>query len=120
MDPERIKKLLSTKDIDINERNHRGITALHEAAIDGNVACLRVLVEYGADINTTDHEGFNALDYAVRGGDFETASFLIHNGACESRIRNGLIGFKSWNNFLKKYISIYLLLVFSASYNLIL
>ena len=93
-DIERVRKLLSTnKDIDVNASNARGITALHEAAIDGNCAMLKLLVEFGGDINMNDNEGYNALDYAVCGGDFECASFLLNSGANETRVRNGLIGF---------------------------
>ena len=93
-DIERVRKLLTTnKDININATNIRGITALHEAAIDGNCPMLKLLIEFGADINVEDNEGYNALDYAVCGGDFECASHLVNSGASEARVRNGLIGF---------------------------
>lgn len=89
-DIERVKRILSGDDININDANDRGITVLHEAAIDGNCACVKLLVDKGADLNQTDNEGFNALDYAVGGGDFECASYLINHGASEHKIRNGL------------------------------
>lgn len=89
-DWEHVQRILRSDDVNINYANDRGITALHEAAIDCSCACVKTLVDNGADLNQTDNEGFTALDYAVCGGDFECAALLIRHGASEHRIRDGL------------------------------
>ena len=71
-----------------------GITALHEAAIDGNFVCMKILLTHGAEVNGCDCEGFTALDYAVFGGNFDCAAYLIEKGAKEDRIRDGQISNK--------------------------
>ena len=90
-DTERVIELASQHDTNINGANQKGITSLHEAAIDGNFVCLKILVSHGADVNRTDYEGFTPLDYAVFGGNFECASYLIEKGAGVDRIRDGQI-----------------------------
>ena len=88
---ERVIEILSKPDTDINEANENGITSLHEAAIDGNFICMKVLVIHGADIDKLDCEGFSSLDYAVFGGNYECAAYLIEKGAVVDRIRDGQI-----------------------------
>ncbi|MDO5046300.1 ankyrin repeat domain-containing protein [Campylobacter sp.] len=46
---------------------HTSRTVLMEAALNGDVEILELLVENGADINAIDDAGFNALDYARMG-----------------------------------------------------
>ena len=90
-DTERVIELVANENTDINGTNCRGITSLHEASIDGNFVCVKILVSYGADIDLQDCEGFTPLDYAVFGGNFECAAYLIDKGAVVDRIRDGQI-----------------------------
>jgi len=47
-----IEKILnSAEGIDINYANSDGLTALHQASIDGNVKMVKYLIDHGADIN---------------------------------------------------------------------
>ena len=52
-DYEEIEKILTSADldIDINYCNSDGLTALHQASIDGNVKMVKYLLDHGADIN---------------------------------------------------------------------
>ena len=51
-DYEEIEKILnSAEGIDINYANSDGLTALHQASIDGNVKMVKYLLDHGADIN---------------------------------------------------------------------
>lgn len=97
-DTKRVIELVSCGMININAADQRGITALHEAAIDGNLVCANILVTHGAHINEKDIEGYTPLDYAVFAGNFECASYLIEKGAREDRIRDGQIVCKQITN----------------------
>lgn len=90
-DTRRVLDIINEGLLNINAVDQRGITALHEAAIDGNLVCLDILVSNGAHINENDLEGYTPLDYAVFAGNFECASYLIEKGAREDRIRDGQI-----------------------------
>ena len=87
----KVVELLSNEQTDVNGCGANGITALHEAAIDGNLECMRILVTNGASVDACDCEGFTPLDYATFGGNFECAAFLIEKGATEDRIKDGQI-----------------------------
>ncbi len=57
-------------------------TALHWAAITGNVDAARILIEAGADLNTHARaDGTTALHVAAQGGSVEVATLLIEAGA---------------------------------------
>ena len=94
-DQKKLLELINSKTVDINETSPKGITALHEAAIDGNLACLQILVENGADISKADNEGYTSLDYAVLGGHFDCAAFLVSKGSNTDHIKNGNPYFRS-------------------------
>ena len=90
-DTGRVIEIVSRPNTNIDGTSDKGITALHEAAIDGNLTCVKLLANHGANINKCDCEGFTPLDYAVFGGNFECAAYLIEKGAKEDRIRDGQI-----------------------------
>lgn len=52
-----------------------------DAAMRGDKAAVRSLLERRADVNRPQTDGTTALDWAVRGDDFETAELLIRSGA---------------------------------------
>ena len=93
VDIDRVIELLANQHLEINGAGQNGITALHEAAVDGNINIMKALVDHGAKINVYDSEGFTPLDYAVFGGNFECASYLIENGAKDDRVRDGQISY---------------------------
>ncbi len=58
-----------------------GHTALHHAAIDGNVIATKLLLENGANPHLTDYTGQTALHYATAGGHQEIQQLLLDYGA---------------------------------------
>ena len=53
-DYEEIERILALRDKNIiNYANSDGLTALHQASIDGNIKMIKYLIEQGADINVT-------------------------------------------------------------------
>ena len=66
---------------DINGGDIQGITALHVAAQQNDVAALRVLLAAGAIVNLPDKRGNTALHYAAGFGSAEAAQLLLEAGA---------------------------------------
>lgn len=76
-----IDRLLSLGlDIDAQDQNGEGRTALIWAAETGNADTLRHLLEKGADPHLSDEEGFTALDTAVGEGHTELVRLLLDAG----------------------------------------
>lgn len=66
---------------DINAKDPRtGLTLLHEAASEGNVARLQTLHEVGADMNMQNNQGATALHMASRVGHIKAAQKLVDLG----------------------------------------
>lgn len=80
-DVEEIKDVLSTAGLDINRMSPAGLTALHQAAMDGNVECAQTLLLNGGDVNVTDCEGCTPLHTAAICGHTEFVHFLLAAGA---------------------------------------
>ena len=89
-DINRVRQILETQPLNVNDRDEKGITAMHEAAICGQCETIKLLIRYNAQINKEDNEGFTSVDYAVFGGHFDCAKFLIDKGASVTNIRNGV------------------------------
>uniref|UniRef100_A0A0N4ZX42 Osteoclast-stimulating factor 1 n=1 Tax=Parastrongyloides trichosuri TaxID=131310 RepID=A0A0N4ZX42_PARTI len=68
-----VKLLLSLKNIDINNKNKMGDTALHAAAWKGRGEIVELLVEAGADVNLKNDDKNKPVDLAK---DIEIAAFL--------------------------------------------
>uniref|UniRef100_A0A8C5FYR4 cGMP-dependent protein kinase interacting domain-containing protein n=1 Tax=Gouania willdenowi TaxID=441366 RepID=A0A8C5FYR4_GOUWI len=65
----------------INCANADGITALHQACIDGSMEIVSFLWDHGANINQVDNEGWTPLHVAASCGYPEIADFLLQHGA---------------------------------------
>ncbi|CAH1799232.1 unnamed protein product [Owenia fusiformis] len=78
-DTDEVKALLS-RGADINTANVDGLTALHQACIDDNIAIVEFLVENGADINVCDNEGWTPLHATASCGFLDIAEYLIKGG----------------------------------------
>jgi len=61
---------------DPDAAQNAGITALHAAAMTGNVAIADALLDAGADVTLADDEGTTPAAYARRGGHDELARRL--------------------------------------------
>lgn len=60
------------------------VSDVADAAMRGNKAALRSLLQKKADVNATQTDGTTALHWAVRSDDLETAELLIRAGASVS------------------------------------
>ncbi|XP_029948946.1 protein phosphatase 1 regulatory subunit 12C isoform X2 [Salarias fasciatus] len=70
----------------INCSNADGITALHQACIDGSMDIVAFLWEHGASVNQVDNEGWTPLHVAASCGYPEIADFLLQKGASISAV----------------------------------
>ena len=70
-----------SKDLDINETNHAGLTPLHYSVLSNNLDGVKMLLGYGADVNIADCHGFTPLHTAAACGYMQMASYLIIFGA---------------------------------------
>ena len=61
----------------VDSRNETGITPLMNAAMNGNVQAVELLIKRGADPSLTDDSGSNSLHFAAAGGDTDII-YLIH------------------------------------------
>lgn len=72
--------LLSNYEIDINQSNQEGSTALHEAVICEKLELVKILLENGAKIQA-NHGGNTPLHYAANRDYTEITALLIDEGA---------------------------------------
>lgn len=54
----------------------KGLTVMHDAARDGHVDMLEILVQYGADVNARDNDGNLPLHLAEYDGHINAVEFL--------------------------------------------
>lgn len=72
---------LLKRNLDPNESDQDGRTALHIAASKGNEQCVKLLLEYGADPNARDSEGKVPLWEAVYAEHDTVVQLLVKGGA---------------------------------------
>ncbi|CAJ1053082.1 protein phosphatase 1 regulatory subunit 12C isoform X2 [Xyrichtys novacula] len=70
----------------VNCSNADGITALHQACIDGSMEMVFFLLEHGAKANQVDSEGWTPLHVAASCGYPDIAEFLLQQGASLSAV----------------------------------
>jgi ankyrin repeat protein len=64
---------------------------LYRAVDDGNIECVRKILEAGADVNEADSSGFTALHVAARNGNLEVVELLVeHKANVNARLDRGL------------------------------
>lgn len=61
--------------------NKREFSILMDAAMEGNLELITMLLEHGANINTTDNTGKSALHYSCIEGHLKVTELLISKGA---------------------------------------
>ena len=80
-DMDKLQKLIA-EGAPIDEKDDEGYTALHYAAMWGDLEATKWLIENGADVNTTDAWGSTPLMNAVYNeAGVETVELLLENGA---------------------------------------
>ncbi|XP_026789107.3 protein phosphatase 1 regulatory subunit 12C [Pangasianodon hypophthalmus] len=70
----------------VNCSNADGITALHQACIDGSIEVVAFLLSRGANVNQVDNEGWTPLHVAASCGNIEIAEYLLQQGASLSSV----------------------------------
>ena len=89
-----IAELLIKRGADVNQKNcfdnsmAGNQTALHSAALSGNLGFVEFLLEKGASINVRDNAGATPLHYGVSSGNPQVVALLIAKGA-DPNIRDG-------------------------------
>ncbi len=63
------------------ENKEKSTKSLHQAAFDGDIDQVKLLVSKGADVNAKDMTGYTPLFYAVQSGQKKAAELLIGGGA---------------------------------------
>ena len=89
-DIELAQRLLLKDPSAINKLSLEGTAPIHEAAINGDVDCMRLLIKYGACLEVKDKHNRTALEYAVLVGNFDCAALLLNYGANDEKIRDGV------------------------------
>jgi Zn-dependent protease with chaperone function len=80
-DMDKLQQLIA-EGASIDEEDDEGYTALHYAAMWGDLEATKWLIENGADVNTTDNWGSTPIMNAVyNGAGVETVKLLLENGA---------------------------------------
>jgi len=69
-------KVLIAHGADVNARQAEGVTALQEAASNGDTVSIRLLLAAGADPSSAIPDGRTALDFALAGNHSEAARLL--------------------------------------------
>ena len=68
-------------EVDLNQFNHVGLTALHHAVLTNNIDFVKLLLTYGADVRVQDVYGFSPLHTSAALGFVQITSLLIVFGA---------------------------------------
>ena len=76
-----IELILSKSDLNINDKDIYGRTALHIAIKYKNYDAFKVLIEKGANVNEIDYSGHSILMYSIYINEFSMAVNLIRHGA---------------------------------------
>ena len=74
-------RILIGNGANIDDRNNKGKTALHDQAMNGRLGVMEMLLGFEADINAECDKGNTPLHYAAHCGEAEAVEFLIARGA---------------------------------------
>lgn len=82
-DPKRVAAVLDLSPSMVNARDKENETPLHKAAVDGNLAVVKLLVARGANIFARSNTGYSfagdrtPLEYSIAGGDLSVMRLLL-------------------------------------------
>lgn len=80
-DEEYLNKLLERDGACVNTKDEEKKTPLHLAAEEGNIKCVKVLLQHKAALNELDHKDFTPLMYAMVKQHHDIVTLLILKGA---------------------------------------
>ena len=63
--------------VDVNQFNSEGHTALQQSCLEGNLPLAKVLVKYGANLHLCTRDGFSTLHLAVFSGHSHLMSYIL-------------------------------------------
>ena len=66
-----------SENVDLNEYNEEGRTALQQSCFEGNLPLAQLLVRFGADSRLTTREGFSALHIAAFSGHSDILLYIM-------------------------------------------
>ena len=69
--------ILANKSVDVNIQSQSGNSALHRAAIEGDIDAIRIMINHGANVNIRDRYGFPPVNRALRCHHYKAAMFLM-------------------------------------------
>lgn len=72
---------------DINAQDNCNRTALHRAAFNTNLSCIKYLIEHSADIELLDNQGRSACMIAASKGSKECVSLLINSSSSPENMK---------------------------------
>ncbi|XP_041134296.1 caskin-1-like [Polyodon spathula] len=79
--PGKAKLLGSTKRVNVNFQDTDGLSALHHAALNGNMELISLLLEAQATVDIKDQKGMRPLHYAAWQGKVEPMKMLLKSGS---------------------------------------
>jgi len=83
-DDNEVRELLESPEaegLDANVANHEGLTALHQACIEGSQKCASILLQNNADVNAKDFDWWTPLHAAAACGNWRIMNMLLSHGA---------------------------------------
>jgi ankyrin repeat protein len=80
-DYEKVRRLITSRSIDIDYSDFAGRRALHLAACGGDKRVIELLIASRADVNVEDVSGSTPLTAALLAGDHDVAELLVKHGA---------------------------------------
>lgn len=89
-DIELAQRLLLKDPSAMNKLSLEGTAPIHEAAINGDMDCMQLLIKHGACLEVKDKHERTPLEYAVLVGNFDCAALLLSYGADDEKVRNGV------------------------------
>lgn len=77
------KRLIEEEGYDVNDQDNAGNTPLHEAALNGHLSIVKLLVKHGADVNRQSYDMFldTPLIDASANGHLPVVKYLLDHGA---------------------------------------
>lgn len=84
-------EFLQENNVDINAKNEKGATLIHDAVFMGNIEMVKLYVEKGADLETKDQWGQTVLMSAIASTNMEMIEYLVEHGAnVNATMENGM------------------------------
>jgi ankyrin repeat protein len=96
-----VEKLISEGE-NVNAKDKKGMTALHESCFLGHIETVKLLIQKGADVNARNNKGETPLHFAAEGGMPEIAKMLLDAGAdVNAKTKEGKTPIDYVNNQIK-------------------